>query len=98
VSAPRYAALALGLFAANVALLKLLTLIVGSVILAKTITEASLFVVSYLVQKYVVFTASAARVPARVSTPAVPLGAVATTIRGGEPALADEPTPDPGGG
>lgn len=55
VSAPRYAALAIGLFAANVVILKLLTIVTGLLLLSKVITELMLFAVSYLVQKRFVF-------------------------------------------
>lgn len=69
-SAPRYAALALTLFAANVLLLKCLVFLTGHLLVAKAITEASLFVVSYLVQKHLVF-AQPGRTPARTdATPA----------------------------
>lgn len=61
VSAPRYAALALGVLAANVMLLKALTLFIGSLLVAKGITELSLFAVSYLVQKHFVFPGPASR-------------------------------------
>jgi putative flippase GtrA len=82
VSAPRYAALALGVLAANVILLKSLTLVIESLLFAKAITEISLFAVSYLVQKHFVFPSPASRshqptatsprqLPARV----VPIGA-----------------------
>lgn len=55
ISAGRYAALALGILAANVVLLKTLTVLTGSIVAAKLLTEVSLFAASFLVQKYVVF-------------------------------------------
>lgn len=61
VSAPRYALLALGVFIANVSLLKALTGVLDSLFVAKLITEVTLVAVSYTVQKYVVFPAPGAR-------------------------------------
>jgi putative flippase GtrA len=54
-SALRYAALALGVLAANVALLQALTAGLGSLVVAKVITELVLFAVSYAVQRLFVF-------------------------------------------
>jgi glycosyltransferase involved in cell wall biosynthesis len=79
-SAPRYAALALGVFAANVIMLKLLTLVVGMLIVAKVITEVALFSVSYIIQKHVVFTAPASRTLTVESTPPPRLLPAATSV------------------
>jgi len=54
-SALRYAALAAVVLAANVALLNVLTAVVGSLLAAKVITELVLFAASYLVQRRLVF-------------------------------------------
>lgn len=69
VSAPRYAILALALFAVNVVLLKALTIALGVLIVAKVITEVSLFAISYLVQKYVVFAPPAPQPVVDVAVP-----------------------------
>jgi len=54
-SARRYAALALAMLVANVILLKSLTVLTGSLVAAKAMTEISLFAASFLTQKYAVF-------------------------------------------
>jgi putative flippase GtrA len=54
-SAARYATLACVLLAANVLLLEALALATGSVVVAKLLTEGTLAVVSFLVQRHVVF-------------------------------------------
>lgn len=54
-SAMRYAALAIGLLAANVLVLQALASATGSLVAAKLGTELLLFCVSYIVQKHVVF-------------------------------------------
>ena len=51
----RYAALAVLLLLANIALLRALTGITGSVLAAKLLTEVSLFATSFLVQRFLVF-------------------------------------------
>jgi glycosyltransferase involved in cell wall biosynthesis len=56
-SAIRYVLLAVTLLAANVALLEALTPVTGSVLVAKLLTEATLFGAGYLVQRVVVFPA-----------------------------------------
>ncbi|MFZ1911970.1 MAG: bifunctional glycosyltransferase family 2/GtrA family protein [Propionicimonas sp.] len=54
-AARRYAVLAAGILAANLALMELLTPLVGSVVLAKVVTEVALFLASYQIQRSVVF-------------------------------------------
>jgi hypothetical protein len=54
-AAVRYATLAGALFLANVVLLDALVLVVGSVVVAKVLTELSLFLTSFVVQRLVVF-------------------------------------------
>lgn len=70
-SLPRYMALAAGLLAANLLLMESLVAVTGSVVVAKVATEASLFVVSFLVQRTLVFqipaVRSLARAPAEVA-------------------------------
>jgi putative flippase GtrA len=51
----RYAALAVLLLLANIALLRALTGVTGSVLAAKLLTEVFLFATSFLVQRFVVF-------------------------------------------
>ncbi len=54
-AALRYATLALGILAANVALLQWLTSVTGSLVIAKVATELLLFTASFVIQKRVVF-------------------------------------------
>lgn len=54
-SLPRYAGLAVVLLAANVVLLDGLAVVTGSLLVAKAVTEAALFGVSYLAQRRMVF-------------------------------------------
>ncbi|MEU4424720.1 glycosyltransferase family 2 protein [Actinoplanes sp. NPDC024001] len=54
-AAPRYAALALASLTANVLLLHLLSALTGSLVVAKLVTEASLFVAGFAVQRAYVF-------------------------------------------
>jgi putative flippase GtrA len=63
-SARRYAVLAVTVLAANVVALKALSALTGSLVVAKVLTEASLFVAGFLAQKHVVFPHRAAKHPA----------------------------------
>jgi len=54
-SALRYALLAAGVLAANVAVLDFLSAVLGSLLIAKVLTELTLFTASYLVQRRLVF-------------------------------------------
>jgi putative flippase GtrA len=82
--AARYAALAGGILILNVALLDALAALLGSVVFAKVITEVTLFLVSFVVQRHVVFARPAA-------APAVPdLRAEGPTVA--SPALGRSPS------
>lgn len=63
-SLPRYAALAAALLAANLVLMQSLTALTGSVVVAKIVTEVSLFALSYAVQRTLVFVRRGSREPA----------------------------------
>jgi putative flippase GtrA len=69
-SAVRYGLLALTLLAANLVLLETLTAATGSVLTAKLLTETALFATSFLVQRFMIFTAPApiARQPRNAET------------------------------
>lgn len=71
-AARRYALLAVGILAANLALMELLTPLLGSVIAAKILTEVALFLASYGVQRGLVFNCAPNLGDAAVSTPAAP--------------------------
>jgi putative flippase GtrA len=71
-SALRYATLASVLLAANVLLLEALVLAVGSVIVAKLLTEGTLAAVSFLVQRHVIFPVSRPEPPAPAGSGARP--------------------------
>ncbi|MGB7963602.1 MAG: bifunctional glycosyltransferase family 2/GtrA family protein [Propionicimonas sp.] len=54
-AARRYGLLAAGILAANLALMELLTPLLGSVVVAKILTEVVLFLASYGIQRHLVF-------------------------------------------
>ncbi|WP_430784418.1 glycosyltransferase [Actinoplanes sp. G11-F43] len=54
-SAPRYIALALALLTANIALLHVLTALTGSLVISKVLTEVTLFLAGFAVQRTFVF-------------------------------------------
>ena len=54
-AAARYAALAAAILLLNVVLLDVLVTVMGSLVVAKVVTEATLFLVSFVVQRQVVF-------------------------------------------
>ena len=66
-SLPRYAALAAGLLGANLLLMEVLRGLTGSVVAAKVLTELTLVVVSYAVQRTHVFARRASTGPAALA-------------------------------
>ena len=85
-AAARYAGLASGILVVNVLLLDALVAEVGSVLVAKVATEVVLFVVSFVIQRHVVF----AR-PHRRSTPEPMVEPIRAALRSGEPVAGSAP-------
>ena len=71
-AARRYAVLAAGILAANLALMELLTPLLGSVVVAKILTEVTLFLASYCLQRRLVFSCAPSVVPQRAVRPERP--------------------------
>jgi putative flippase GtrA len=69
-SGRRYALLAVAILAANAALLETLTTVTGSILLAKVLTELTLFAASFTAQRHLVFP-EPDRVRERTRTPAL---------------------------